>query len=128
MPHYKRFEKQIEDLVKQLPLDQRSSPNAYKAMHDIVVGQNVGALIAEAQEASVRQAREKDSTAMPGATSGRTVATETKKDGVPTFEDHFGKDGMAALEIQGKTPDDFARRLGFKDWPDYYEKAIKVSA
>ena len=128
MPHYKRFEKEINEALKQLPVDQRSTPQAYKALHDFVVGQNISTLLAEATEASVRQAREKDASALPGATSGRTANTQATKDGVPSFADHFGADGMAALEQQGKTPDDFARRLGYKDWPDYYEKTIKVNA
>ena len=42
-----------------------------------------------------------------------------------TFEDVFGEEAMAALKVQGKTPDQFAQRLGYKDAAEYVKFTLE---
>lgn len=130
MPHYDRFKKQIDTVLKSLPADQRTNAEVYKTVHDMVVGQNLSTLLQEKEEATVRSYREKNDTSLPGGAGGRQPSGESKADGVPSFEEHFGKEGLASLKStkNHETPDSWCQKMGYKDWPDYYTKAIKVGA
>lgn len=129
MPHYKRFQKEIDAGLEKIPPEQRTSLEVYKGMHDLVVGQNTDSIIREQVEAAIRAAREKDNTSLPGSTGGRQPnAANNDPNRIPAFEEIYGDNGKLALSNLGRggrTPDGFAQSLGYKDWPTYYTEVLK---
>lgn len=128
MPHYKRFQKEIDELVNRLPANQRTSAEVYQGIHDLVVGKNVKIVLQETQEATIRAARETDNTSLPGAGGGRQSNKQPDPNAIPTFEAVYGADGVKMLNQLGKggkNPDGFAQNLGYKDWSTYYTEVLK---
>lgn len=129
LPHYTRFKKEIDSAIERLPLNQRTSAEVYKGLHDLVVGQNFAVLAKEQQEAAIRSARNTDDTSLPGTQGGRQT-TKVDPNAIPTFEAVYGNDGLVALSNLGRggrTPDGFAQSMGYKDWPTYYTEVLKPS-
>jgi len=124
LKHYPRFKKEIDGHLATLPPASRMNPAVIKAVHDAVVGQNIEALTTEATEVAIRGAADKGSGVIPGQHSGRDVSG-TK---VPTVVELLGQDSADALDAAGRTPDTFARRLGYKDWAAYAALAQKQRA
>lgn len=112
LPHYTRFKKEIDAAYAQMPPQLRAMPEAITIAHDLVSGRHVGELVAEAREAALRTPAVQPNA--PGAANGRAVRT----DNVPSAEDWLGKDNARALG--NVSEDDFARRLGYKDWAAYH--------
>lgn len=115
MPHYDRYKKEIDGMLKELPVEARANPDVYQNAYNMVVGGKVDELVAEATALASRSARDKSGTDVPGS----TVTRLENGDKVPTPDELFGIGSEAALEAQGKTPNEFAKRMGHEDWPAY---------
>lgn len=125
MPHYKKYQREIDDYIAKLPEGSRLSPEVYKAVHDTVVGSHIEELLTAEREAAVRSANApKPENAASQTRSGRTNATNSQ---VPTVEELLGPEAAVAMEAKGKTPDEFVRTLPgrYKDWKSYAEMIVK---
>ena len=120
LPHYKKYQKEIDDMVATLPAESRLSPDVYVQAHALVVGKHIGEIIEETREATIRAAN-----APPPEHPAPTTRTgrNTRTDQVPTVEELMGRDAATALEAKGLTPDQIAKRLGHADWKTYAKLA-----
>lgn len=117
MKHYPKFKKDIDDYIAKLPPELRLRADIRIAAHDAVVGRNVESLINEEVEKRLRSGQE-GSDIVPGTGSGRSVKTNP---GLPTAVELFTADGVAMIEQQGMTPEQYVQKRGHKDWPAYCE-------
>ena len=126
LPHYKKYQKEIDEAVASMPANQRMNPQVYKVAHDIVVGSHVEEIVAESLERMKRGDNPKDpAVGIPGSggrggTGGRSLGT-----GGHTEPD---KDQLDALASSGRTADGFAQRLGYQSWVDYVAKTAVETA
>lgn len=128
MPYYDRFRKEIDEYIQAMPDDAKLNPKVYIMAHNAVVGMHHKELADEAVEAAIRKASEPPKAdAPPSSRSGRSTGAPGTG-GIPDPEDVFGRDAMDALATLGRTPDQHAKSLGYKDYKDYYEKAMKETA
>lgn len=118
LPHYDRFKEEIERTVSTLPEEARMNPESWTSVHDYVVGKNASKLIEEAKEEAVRASRGKPN--LPGSNRGGSSLPN-----IPELADALGVDAAKAIELRGLTPDDWAKKMRFKSWADYYEKRVK---
>lgn len=146
MPHYKRFQKEIDDRVARLEPALRANPDAIRMIHDAVVGQHTAELLREAEEAAIRRAQDqptgqdpaaqRDTAPARGGNSGNTPGGRAPSDAdgrkVPTIAELGGDDGMEALKFKdgrsGKDADSFAQSLGYADWKHYMDEFEKAKA
>lgn len=125
LPYYKRWQKEIDAFVAQMPAGVRLHADVYRTAHNAVVGQHTSELIAEATEAAIRQANDpKPEPGRPSVQPGRQRGTGNE---VPTVEEYMGREAADALAFKGLSPDDFARKLGrYKNWADYVKQTSEV--
>ena len=121
MPHYKKFQTEIDGHMAKLPPTLQGNPAAWKTAHDAVCGRHVGELIDEAVEAKLRQGREDGSLITPTASQ---KGKDEKK--VPTLVELAGEDAARALELKGLDANAFAKRLGYDSWEHYADVAAKL--
>ena len=117
MPHYQKFQKEIDAYIGRLPLDMQANPDVYTQAHNLIVGGHLDEIVNERVEQAKRGGRDRAGTDLPGTSTGRVPSGEG--DHVPTVEELFGKEQAAALSAVGRTPDEFAKSLGHKDWKTY---------
>ena len=121
MPHYARFKKEINEVMKPCSLEQRADPLAYQTAYNIVVGMNYEKLRKEEVEAAIRKATE--------SADGGTAPSGAKPkyaEGVPSVKDLLGEQAERELANAGWTPDQWAQKFyASKDWP---EAAAKIQA
>lgn len=117
LPHYKKYQKEIDEYVEQLPVAQRMNPKAYEVAHQIVIGQHVDEIVAESLEA-MKRGGPAPNVGTPGTgarSTGRQVESNT---GQPEPD----AEQTEALVSSGRTADGFAQRLGYQSWADYMAK------
>lgn len=124
LPHFKRFEKEIDAHIAKLPPAVRANPDVYAMAYNMVVGQNAEVLIKEAKEAALRGAGEGGAPLGDPGGRGNGGGGGEK---IPTVTELLGADAAQALEARKITPDEHARRLGHKDW-ESYTKFVKEQA
>lgn len=114
MPYFKKFEKQIMELVAAVPINQRADVNTYKTAYAIVAGQNISAIVKEEMEKQLRAKDAGDSGQLPNGTS-----KPSNSGGIPTVAELCGADAAAALDANGWTPDIYAQKiLHAKTWAE----------
>lgn len=113
-----RFKKEIDQYVGTLSPAMRTRSDTYMIAYNAVIGAHMPELLAEEREAAIRQARNPAPAPTPGANNNRGTGTT----GVPTVEEYLGKEVANALESVGRTPDQHAQRMGYKDWADMVKK------
>lgn len=125
LKYYDRFKKDIDAMVDALPPQIKMRPGVYQYAHNAIVGQHIDVLTSEAQEAALRKptADAKPESLNGRSRSGREVGAQTTK--MPSAYDLGGETAEAALAFRGMTEDDQARRMGYKDWPDYMLKTAE---
>lgn len=117
LPHYKKFQKEIDEYVEQLPPEQRMNPKAYEVAHQIVVGQHVDEIVAESLEA-MKRGGPAPVVGTPGSGARSTGRQVESQDGLAAPD----QDQLEALTSSGRTADGFAQRLGYQSWSDYMLK------
>jgi hypothetical protein len=118
MPRYAKYAKEIDALVAQMPSAARLNGEALRLAYDAVVGRHADEIEAEARDMAARRTTEPPEAA-PAGRRGVRVPTG---DRAPTVEEFAGQEGVQALaELgrSGRSADDFARALGYKDWKSY---------
>ncbi len=118
LPYYKKYQKEIDGHIANLPANMRMTPQVYRLAHDAVVGSHNDEIVKEAVEAAIRA----PATPEPMPSGGRTGRTSAAG-AVPTVEELMGKDASDALAFRGMTGEMFAQRLGYKSWADYAKLA-----
>jgi len=118
--HYPKYKKEIDTMVAALPPETRVNPALWKWAHDVVVGQHVDEIAAEAVNAALRPAPTPEpmlrtARAGRGTPAGGAEAT-------PDVYDVAGDEGEAALAHHGVDRDGFAKKLGYKNWTDYMKQ------
>lgn len=121
LPYYKQFSKEIDTVLKTFPANVRGSKEVIKFVHDSVVGNNLDAVvdakIAARDEAAKRQAN-LDPTDEP--TGRRGMVARGEED-----EELFTNQSTMALRSVGRSKEEFAKGMGYKDWDDYVRTAKK---
>ena len=117
MTHYKRFKKEIDSYIDQLPPAAKLNSETMTLAYNAVVGQHTQELIDEAKEGAIRAMRE-DPNMLPGADTARGRS----KSKVPDARTLMGEDAAQALREKGTDEDQFAKKLGYSDWDDYMTK------
>lgn len=123
MPYLDKVKKDVDAAFEKIPLQQRTTPEAYQACYQFVVGNKLPEIVKEETEKAVRQGREQSPTQTPGSTGGRAVSSSPE--GKTAFEKVFDATALGSLREQGRTPDEFARKMGFKSAEEYALFAVK---
>ena len=102
---------------------QKASPDAHKIAYDLSCGQNVDKIhTIKIEEANRQQAGDPHvqggSTGDAGTSRDPVIPTKGV-DGDPTFLDYFGQDMTDKITAVGKTPDEWAKSMGYKDAQAY---------
>jgi hypothetical protein len=119
MPHYERFKKEINGMLREVPANQRLNPETHKLVYQAVVGLHVDELANEAAEAAIRKSK------APAQDSGSAAAGRgggmSAKDESP--EAVFGVDAVRSLHEVGRSADETYKRMGYKGgYKEYLEK------
>lgn len=136
MPYYgpkgdPEITKQVDEMLGQLDPGIRSNAEVIERVYASVVGNpaNLNRIIGAEVEKQMRQNAETITPPKPGARTP-TKATTGKEEGeeteLPTAEQLGGALGMNALAMLGrggKSPDEFAKGMGFESWDAYMEMA-----
>lgn len=123
MPYLDKFKKDVDAAFEKLPLQQRTTPEAYQACYQFIAGAKMADIVKEETEKAIRQGRENNPESQPTTTGGRAVASTPE--GKTAFAQVFDATAMLALKEQNKTPDEFARKMGYKSAEDYALFAVK---
>lgn len=102
---------------------QRMNPEARRLAYKFAIGENMERILELEKEKILRDVDTKTTT--PGASEPDRMTETGYPEGVPTPEDYFSQDNLDALNAKGQSVDDFCRSMGYKDWPDYWDKTIK---
>lgn len=114
MPHYKKYQREVDEALGNLPANARLNGAVYKAVYDSVIGGHLDELVKEGISQQARRVAQAEETQVPGRRGGKGVSE------VPRAED-LGPGTKDALEVIGKDEEQFAKRLGYKSWADYIE-------
>jgi hypothetical protein len=116
MPHYGEFKNDIDAYLATLPPAALTNPKVHEIAYGVVASkpENMKRIVDREVEARMRQARESSEASAPGGPAGRVAPPLPA--GVPTFEQAFPDDKS------GINADDFARKLGYDGWVDYWQK------
>jgi len=124
MPHFKRFEHEIADVMKSLDPSQRANYLSYQTAYHIVVGQNQSKLQQEAVEAAIRAKTEEAAPTLP---NGQPKPV-TYAPGVKSVGDLLGRDAEEQLKAMEWTPDQYAQKIfKVKDWATAAERIQKFN-
>jgi len=117
MPYYSKFKKEIDAYIATLPARLRVSKQIYVVAHNAIVGQHLPDILKEEREKILREAAEPEDATQPTGINGRDRGT--KKDEISTVEELLGKSAADALVGIGRTPDQHAAHMGYKDWKTF---------
>lgn len=109
-----RYKKEIDGYVNTLAPALRTRPDTYLVAYNAVIGMHMTEIVSEEREAAIRQSRQQPPAPTPGTSNARGTGSAT----VPTVEDLYGKEASDRMREQGLSPDDFARKWGYKNWED----------
>lgn len=120
LPHYKKYQKEIDEYVDRLPANQRLNPEVYEIAHNIVVGKHVTEIVNESVESFKRgSGGGAPHVNTPGGQGRSTVGFQPS--GTITKPPSTEQAGL--LADRGDSPDQFAMKLGYKSWDEYMTKA-----
>lgn len=122
MPYLSIVQKDYEKHLNTLSPEQRMSPKMREAAYKLAIGDNVDKILEAEKEKALRASQEPGSPA-PGSSSRAAGADQ---DAIPNPEDVLSRDTLKALKLKGQTPEQYYKSLGYKDWPDYWNKTGKA--
>jgi len=112
MPHYKRYEKEIKDVLATYPKGTVLTTEHIQGAYRYVIGGHAEELAAEREEQAIRRASAPKPE--PGVTTGRGGRTVTSgRDEMPAPAELFGTEYMKALGEKGDV-DAWCKKLGYK--------------
>jgi hypothetical protein len=122
LPYYKKYQKEIDGFIAQMPAASRLQPEVLQIAHDAIVGRHITEIETEFRESATRARTAEPAESTPAARRGARVPTG---DHLPSVEEYAGAEGVQALAELGRTGRDeneFARSLGYKDWKTYMKE------
>lgn len=122
MKHYARYKKEIDTYVGRLPANLRMNKDVYVAAHNVIVGAHLEELLKEEREKVLREVADPNFVNTQTGINGRKKEDAPK---IPSVEQLLGKEAADALSSVGRTADQHAKRLGYKDWAAYAEHIQK---
>jgi len=125
-PHFRRFEKEIDDYTKQMPPGTVMTPELYGQVYRFVVGGHVDELQTESREAALRGPATSEKT--PGARSGRQAPARASAQQAPDEVFGFDVGGFVDHHRRGRSLDDQARAMGYANWAAYQDMAAAQEA
>ena len=114
MPHYEKYKSEIDAMLQALPVNVRLNPQVYEMCYKTVVGGHLDDIVTERLQQEARKATQP--VEVPGGRGRRPAQDE-----IPDAAD-LSPGAADALAMIGRDQDDFARRLGYKDWKDHIQK------
>lgn len=121
IPHYKDpdIKRQVDAFLSTLPVEARANKESLVLAHNYVVGQpeNFERLVKARVDEEVRK-RAGDARVPDASTAGGRVPASAGST-VKGVEDLLGKGAAQALRAQGRSADEFAKRMGYKTWAEY---------
>ena len=129
MPFYDDLKDEIEAELGKATPEQRANPDLMRAAYHYVVGRNTDKIIDLEMQRRLRQG-EVVIPGTPGTGAGDRQQGAAEGQGAageaaPPYTEVLSKDSVDALKAVGKTGDDYARSLGYKNWSDYYNTMHK---
>lgn len=122
---YDRYKHEIEQGIRGLPPEMQASPDKLELVFGTVFGIHRKEIRSADRERAIRQAREPQDTApLRGAGSRRQASS----DEIPEDRELFGAESVAGLRNVGpggRTIEEIARRMGYKDPNEYRAKVLK---
>jgi hypothetical protein len=110
MPHFDRYQKEIQVFLDAYPPDLRVNAQAIRAAYDTVVGSHLEELAEERVQQHIRQA------AAPVVKPGGSQRGRGNREDTVAEADEIAP---GALQGIGRTEEEFARKLGYKSWAEY---------
>lgn len=111
--------------IRDLPPDQRMSPQIRIAAYQYAVGSNMDKVFDTKLQEHMRTSTAPP-TQTPTATSGRTTDRTTHDPNrTPKPSEVWSEENLAALRAAGKTPDSYCRALGYRDFSEWWTKEGK---
>jgi hypothetical protein len=122
MPYYDLLKDKMAPVLSGMDPALSMKPEVIKHVYDNMVGQNITKIVGMEIEKQIRAKVGGGKTQDTGET-GRVTGSKER-----TFDDVFGKESLDAIRhLKGNPdPDEFAKRLGYKDAKDYLAKAIEM--
>jgi len=124
MEYYKRYEKEIDQYLAQVDPGLRVNPQMRKLAYEAVVGRHVNEIAQEKAEEAIRKQGQDTVVGVPSTKAGARALGQDKIV-VPMPEDLGGADAEKALREVGRDQEQFAKKLGYKNWEDYMTKCAK---
>ncbi len=123
LPHFARFEKDIKATLNQMPLGDRSNPDAIQLIYNNLVGQNHNVLMKESHEANLRKQEQDAATLQQSQVQGRQQQAQQQPQ---SLVESISPEAQAFSASRGRdisqlNQDDFARSSkggGFADFAD----------
>lgn len=121
VPDYKRYEKEVDKMIKDLglPANTRQNPQLVELLTNSVKGSKMEDLLAERIEAQKRQETLEATSAPSGNRSNPTNAPPRKV---------FSDEALVALKTIGKDQETFAKTRGHGSWQEYESNAAAYQA
>lgn len=122
---YDKYKHEIEQGIKGLPPEMQADPDKLELIFGTVFGIHRKEIRQADRERAIRQAREPQDTLPARGAGGRRQAAS---DEIPDDREIFGAESLAGLRNVGpggRTIEDIARRLGYKDVNEYRAKVRK---
>lgn len=128
MPHFQRFEKEVMDAFKSTGASDYSTlQNCYTW----VIGQHYQDLLKEETEKMKRQEYDTKQQGSLPQHGGKTASGRFQKGGeneMPTPEEYFSEDAQRQLSRKGWTPEQYAQKMGFKNFETLVKTVPKDSS
>lgn len=113
------IKRQIDETMEKLAPEVRANEQTFIMIHDSVVGkkENIDRIVKKEVDAELRRRAGTPDAPDVGSAAGRVPASRGSS--VPSVTELLGADAAQALKLQGRSADEFARRMGYKTWADY---------
>lgn len=128
-PYFRRWEKEVDAVVKSWGDGIVMTPEMYGRAYQFVAGGHLAEVQAETHEAAVRAANapKPESVAAVGRTGRTTPAPGDGPDAVEVFgSDEASLAAYVGKEKRGRSLDEQARAMGYKDWKSYAKMAAEL--
>jgi hypothetical protein len=122
MPYYDIIRPEVDKQLANLTQEQRANPQVVKLAYQFAVGENFDKIFNARMEKQLREqaAAQSSIDASSQARDKKVTYNETE---IPNFESIMSAGALQALKDKGLTPDEYYKRLGYKDgWAEHYSK------
>lgn len=119
LPHYEKYQDEIETVLQTIPPEQRMSREAHEMAYKLTMANHMDDIIKEEVSRQL-ETRDRPETVQPNVRGGSGTRSYNSTSGNPTIEVELpSQEALAALESKGLNPDTFAQRMGYENWAAY---------